>query len=147
MSALREIVRDDALAIAKSCGHPTVEPRHVLWGVIRALQGDAPADIPFEGVLRLLEPHGTSDGPPAVPPEMEATIGTVTDTATALGLAHRLATDLGVIRVGEAAAPAATPGPAAATTAETSMASATPPSRTPRPRSWRSSMRWSDWPA
>ena len=42
----------------------------MLWGVIRALQGDAPADIPFEGVLRLLEPHGTSDGPPAVPPEM-----------------------------------------------------------------------------
>ena len=109
MSALREIVRDDALAIAKSCGHPTVEPRHVLWGVIRALQGDAPADIPFEGVLRLLEPHGTSDGPPAVPPEIEAMIETVTDTATALVLAHRLPADLGALPAGATTATATAP--------------------------------------
>ena len=124
MSALREIVRDDALAIAKSCGHPTVEPRHVLWGVIRALQGDAPADIPFEGVLRLLEPHGTSDGPPAVPPEMEATIDTVADTATALTLAHRLAADLGVIPGGDSIAPVATPDPTVTTTTATASAPA-----------------------
>ena len=127
MSALREIVRDDALAIAKSCGHPTVEPRHVLWGVIRALQGDAPADIPFEGVLRLLEPHGTSDGPPAVPPEIEAMIETVTDTATALVLAHRLAADLGVIPGGDSIAPAAAPDPTVTTTTATATASAPAP--------------------
>jgi Cdc6-like AAA superfamily ATPase len=112
MSFLREIVRDDAIAIAKSCAHGTVEPRHVLWGLLRALDGDAPADIPFEGVLRLLDPHGTSDGPPAVPPEIETLLDGVSDTAAAVALAERLAGELGVTPAG-VAGPATAGGPPA----------------------------------
>src|SRR5262252_4905416 len=96
MSFIREIVRDDALAIAKSCGHGTVETRHVLWGLIRALGDEAPADIPFDGVLRLLEPHGTNDGPPTVPPEIDTMLTGIGDSTAAIDLAHQLAGDLGV---------------------------------------------------
>ena len=113
MSFIREIVRDDALAIAKSCGHGSVEPRHVLWGLLRALDDEAPADIPFEGVLRVLDPHGTNDGPPTVPPEMETMLAGIGDSGAAVELAHRLARDLGVIPGGTGTAGAATtPGTA-----------------------------------
>ena len=107
MSFVREIVRDDAVAIAKSCGHGAVEPRHVLWGVLRALQGDAPADIPFDAVVRLLDPHGTSVDAPTVSPEVETVLAEITDVAAAVALAHRLAGELGVVPAADTASPTA----------------------------------------
>src|SRR5262245_30728969 len=96
-----------------------VETRHVLWGLIRALGDEAPADIPFEGVLRTLEPHGTNDGPPAGSPDIETMLAGVADSGAAIDLAHRLAGELGVTPSvgGEATAPDTAGDPARGGTA------------------------------
>lgn len=94
MTFIREIVRDDAVAIAKSHGHSAVEKRHVLWGLLRALRDDAPAEIGFEPVARLLEPSGTSYGPPAIAPDIEALLTSCDDRAAAIALARQLAAEL-----------------------------------------------------
>jgi hypothetical protein len=41
---IRDRVRDEAIAIAKA-SHPEVQLRHVLWGLLRALDDDAPTEV------------------------------------------------------------------------------------------------------
>ncbi len=104
VSVLQDRTRDEAIAAAKMASHPTVERRHVLYGVLRALRDAAPTDVPLEAVRRLLEPHGTSDGIPTIADDAEADLKTIDGTDTAIALARRLATELGVLTTATATA-------------------------------------------
>ena len=91
---IRDRVRDEALAIAKSCSHPEVDLRHVLWALIRVLGPAAPPEVPVATAKALLEPTGTSYQTPPVSAAAEAELATITDEASAkaavLDLAKRL---------------------------------------------------------
>gem|GEM_PF-622905 len=78
---IRDRVRDEAIAIAKACSHPVVEPRHVLWGLVHALGTDCPPEVPLATVKALLEPHGSSYATPTVTPEAEAALAEITDAS------------------------------------------------------------------
>ncbi len=96
MTALQDNVRDESIAVAKAYSHPTVERRHVLWGVLSALNDLAPSDITFAAVRKLLEPAGSSYAVPIVSPEAEEALATITEAASAVALARQLATELGL---------------------------------------------------
>ena len=95
MSALGDRTRDEAIAAAKSQSHPTVERRHVLCGVLRALRDAAPADIPLADARRLLEPPGRSDTVPTVAEDAEAALKTIDGPDSAITLARLLWVELG----------------------------------------------------
>jgi hypothetical protein len=80
---IRDRIRDEAVAIAKAYSHPTVEPRHVLWGIVAALGPAAPAEVSAATVKALLEPHGTSYQTPVVSPAAEAALATIVDDESA----------------------------------------------------------------
>lgn len=58
--ALNDQLFDEAAAIAKSFSHPEVEPRHVLWAIVRVLGADVLPDVSIADLRPILEPHGTS---------------------------------------------------------------------------------------
>ena len=122
MSALGDRTRDEAIAAAKSQSHPTVERRHVLYGVLRALRDAAPADIPLADARRLLEPPGRSDTVPTVAEDAEAALKTIDGPDSAIALARLLWVELGtaagadaVPKVGAVAATTPAGGEALAT--------------------------------
>ena len=78
---IRDRVRDEAIAVAKACSHPVVEPRHVLWGLVQALGTECPTEVPPATVKALLEPHGSSYATPTVSPEAEAALAEITDAS------------------------------------------------------------------
>ena len=80
---IRDRIRDEAIAIAKAYSHPTVEPRHVLWGIVAALGPAAPTEVSAGTVKALLEPHGSSYQTPVVSPAAEAALATIVDDASA----------------------------------------------------------------
>jgi len=119
MSVLKEHVRDEAIAIAKSYAHPAVERRHVLYGILRALRGAAPADVPLDRVRALLLPYGSSYGMPTVSDDAGAILESITDGPSAEALARQLFGELG------------TPGAVAATTPAGGETVTTAPAATP----------------
>ena len=92
---IRDRVRDEAIAIAKAYSHPTVEIRHVLWGLVRVLGSAAPTEVPAGTVKGYLEPTGSSFQTPVVSPAAEAALAAIDSEASAkaavLDLAKRLA--------------------------------------------------------
>ena len=56
---IRDRVRDEAIAIAKAYSHPTVELRHVLWGLVYVLGPAAPPEVPLATAKSYLDPAGT----------------------------------------------------------------------------------------
>ena len=91
---IRDRVRDEAIAVAKAYSHPQVELRHVLWGLVRVLDDDAPAEVPIATCKAFLEPAGQAWATPTVSAEAEAELATIDDEADAkaavLDLAKRL---------------------------------------------------------
>ena len=88
---IRDKVLDEARAVAIGWHHPAVEPRHVLWGLVRALGSDAPASAPLSRVKLLMAPPGTATGRPDVAPAAQAILDGITDQATAKAAAQDLA--------------------------------------------------------
>ena len=62
--ALRERIADEAIAAAKAHSHAEVEPRHVLWAIVRALGDEAPSDLTLDGVRPYLVPDGVAVATP-----------------------------------------------------------------------------------
>lgn len=108
---IRDLVRDEAIAIAKAYSHPVVEPRHVLWGIVHVLGPAAPAEVPLATVKQLLEPAGRAYATPLVSEAAETALAPITSEATAKTVAIDLAKRLGP--GGEGMAP---PGGAAGAT-------------------------------
>ena len=92
---IRDLARDEAIAIAKACSHPTVELRHVLWGLVHVLGPAAPAEVPLATVKAFLQPEGSSYVTPVVTPEAEAALAAIETEddakAAVLDIAKRLA--------------------------------------------------------
>ena len=96
LMAIRDQVRDEAIAAAKAYAHAEVELRHVLWGLVVVL---VPMRLPPSRrprARRLLEPRGSATAAPTVSAEADKELAAVAtkDTAIALcsELGHRLIT-------------------------------------------------------
>lgn len=124
MIALGENARDEAVAVAKTLAHPTVEKPHLLWGLLRALRADAPADLSLETVRAALGPAGSSYSVPTLSGEIATALETITSRDTAIALARSLATDLGI---GGPTPAAGTPAVAVVDATGAVAISATPP--------------------
>jgi stage V sporulation protein K len=101
---LRDRVLDEARAIASGNQHPEIEPRHVLWGLVRALGGDAPREVPLARVKLLMAPPGTFKGSPAVSVEAQKIVDGIESVAAAQAATIDLAARL-LANVPEFAAP------------------------------------------
>lgn len=88
---IRDKVLDEARAIAIGWHHEHVEPRHVLYGLVRALGSDAPPSAPLARVKLLMPPTGSGTGRPETSPEAQAILDGITDLATAKTAAADLA--------------------------------------------------------
>ncbi len=113
---IRDRVRDEAIAIAKAYSHPQVELRHVLWGLVRVLDDDAPAEVPIATCKAFLEPAGEAWATPTVTPEAEAELATIDDVADAKAAVLDLAKRLGPGGADAAGGAGASAGPAAPAT-------------------------------
>jgi len=91
---IRDLVRDEAIAVAKAWSHPTVELRHVLWGLVHVLGPAAPTEVSLATVKSFLEPAGTSYATPVVSEAAETALAAIDSEASAkaavLDLARRL---------------------------------------------------------
>ncbi len=118
--ALPERITDEAIAAAKAHSHAEVEPRHVLWAIVRALGDKAPPELTLDIVRPYLTPDGTAVRPPVVSAAAQAAIDACTSVQTAIEQARTiLATIAG-------AGPGPDPGAATArATAEQAAASST----------------------
>jgi len=110
---IRDKVLDEARAVAIGWHHPQVEPRHLLYGLVRALGSDSPSSAPLARVKLLMAPAGSATGKPTTSPEADAILASITDVPTAKTAADELATKLlaGVpeLAVGAAGTTAVTP--------------------------------------
>lgn len=88
---IRDKVLDEARAIAIGWHHERVEPRHVLYGLVRALGSDAPPSAPLARVKLLMPPTGSATGRPETAPEAQAILDGISDVATAKAAAADLA--------------------------------------------------------
>lgn len=88
--AIRDQVRDEAIAAAKAYSHEEVELRHVLWGLVVALGPDAPADVPKTTARRLLEPRGSATAAPTVSAAADKELSAVATKDTAVALCSEL---------------------------------------------------------
>ncbi|MEI7743689.1 MAG: AAA family ATPase [Chloroflexota bacterium] len=81
--ALPDEIGDEALAVAKKWSHPEVEPRHVLWAIVRELGDDAPDGLTLDAVRAWLEPAGDAARTPTVSAAASAAIDACTDEEAA----------------------------------------------------------------
>lgn len=89
--SLRDTVRTQARAVAIGNKHAVVEPRHILFALVRALGNAAPAGVTQGRVKVLLDPEGEATESPTISPEAEALLERITDQQSALALATELA--------------------------------------------------------
>ena len=126
MIALAENARDEAVAMAKTLAHPAVEKPHLLWGLLRALRADAPAEPSLDAVRAALGAAGSSYTVPTISDGVAAALETITSRDAAVALARSLATELGV------GGPAAgTPAVAVIDAGGATVVAATPPDVAP----------------
>jgi stage V sporulation protein K len=106
---IRDRVLDEARAIAIGWHHEQVEPRHVLYALVRVLGSEAPPAAPLARVKLLMAPAGAATGKPITSPEAETLLAGITDAATARRVADDLSSRLlaGFLALG--GDPAATP--------------------------------------
>ncbi len=118
---IRDKVIDEARAVAIGWRHAQVEPRHVLYGLVRALGSDAPLSAPLARVKLLMAPAGSTTGKPATSPEAEAILAGIADAATARAAADDL---VGKLLAGVPGVPGALADAAGAPAAGASAATA-----------------------
>lgn len=63
---LRSQIQDAAISAAKQYGHPAVEPRHVLFALVKRFREHAELGTYMNQARQALEPHGGAHGAPAV---------------------------------------------------------------------------------
>jgi stage V sporulation protein K len=112
--ALPDKVADEALACAKAHSHAEVEPRHVLWAIVRSLGTDAPADVSVELIRPYLQPDGTAIATPAISAAARTAIDACTSNEAAIEQARAILAGL------------VSAGPAATTARASSEATRTP---------------------
>ncbi len=117
--ALAEHITDEAVAAAKAHSHAEVEPRHVLWAIVRMLREGSPPDLTLGVVRPYLAPDGTSVATPVVSATAQAAIDACTSNEAAIAQARAILATL------VAAGPGADHG--APTARTTSDATAAPP--------------------
>jgi AAA+ superfamily predicted ATPase len=88
---IRDKVLDEARAIAMGWHHEQVEPRHLLYGLVRVLGSDAPPAAPLARVKLLMAPAGSATARPEPTPEAQAILDGITDQASAKSAAADLA--------------------------------------------------------
>jgi len=91
---IRDRVRDEATAIAKAYSHPSVELRHVLWGLVYVLGPAAPTEVSLATARSYLDPAGESYATPVVTEAAELVLATIIDEASAKAAVVDLATRL-----------------------------------------------------
>jgi stage V sporulation protein K len=91
---IRDRVLDEARAIAIGWHHAQVEPRHLLYGLVRVLGSEAPPSAPLARVKLLMAPSGTATAKPTTSPEAEAILAGIVDIPTARTAADDLVTSL-----------------------------------------------------
>ena len=91
---IRDKVIDEARAVAIGWHHEQVEPRHVLYGLVRALGSEAPVSAPLPRVKLLMAPPGSATGKPAMSPAAEAILAGIVDAPTARAAADDLVVKL-----------------------------------------------------
>ncbi|MFL5713724.1 MAG: AAA family ATPase [Chloroflexota bacterium] len=91
---IRDRVRDEAMAIAKAYSHPSVEVRHVFWGLMYVLGPAAPTEVSLATARSYLDPAGDAFATPMVTEGAETVLATITDEESAKAAAIDLATRL-----------------------------------------------------
>ena len=120
MTTLADRALDEARAIAMGNHHEHVEPRHVLWGLMKALGNDAPPNIPAARVKLLMSPEGTFKDRPDVSPEAQAILDKIDGIPAGQAVAVELAKQL-LANVPEFADPAVVAGTGATTATATTQ--------------------------
>ena len=88
--ALRERIADEAVAAAKAHSHPEVEPRHVLWAIVRVLGDQAPADLTRDAARPYLAPDGDSVATPVPSAAARAVIDACVSPEAAIEQARQI---------------------------------------------------------
>src|SRR6185369_6606717 len=65
------------MAIAKAYSHPSVELRHVLWGILYVLGPAAPTEVSLATAKSYLDPAGEAYATPTVTDGAEAVLATI----------------------------------------------------------------------
>ncbi|HEX6869041.1 MAG TPA: hypothetical protein VF119_09565, partial [Candidatus Limnocylindrales bacterium] len=91
---IRDRVRDEAMAIAKAYSHPSVDLRHVLWGLVYVLGPAAPTEVSLATAKSYLDPAGDSYTTPVVTEAAELVLATIADEASAKAAVVDLGTRL-----------------------------------------------------
>ncbi|HWO89833.1 MAG TPA: AAA family ATPase [Gemmatimonadales bacterium] len=81
---LRNELLEAAVSAAKSRGHGSVEPRHVLFAIARRFRANPEAGALFNRAREALEPTGSAHGVPVTTAEATALLESITDERTAL---------------------------------------------------------------
>jgi Cdc6-like AAA superfamily ATPase len=89
--SLRDTVRTQARAVAVGWHHAQVEPRHILFALVRTLANGVPPEVTQQRVKVLLEPEGDAKEPPTISAEAEELLGRIEDPASAVALTVELA--------------------------------------------------------
>jgi Holliday junction resolvasome RuvABC ATP-dependent DNA helicase subunit len=116
--ALRERITDEAVAAAKAHSHAEVEPRHVLWAIVRTLGDQAPADLTLDAVRPYLAPDGVAFATPAPNAAAQAAIDACVSPEAATEQARA------ILALLSSAGPG--PGPGAATSRASADTGVTP---------------------
>src|SRR4051812_50164947 len=105
------------MAIAKAYSHPSVELRHVFWGLMYVLGPAAPTEVSLATARSYLDPAGDAYATATVTDAAEAVPATVTDEEAAKAAGIDLATRLAPGRPEGAPGRASGPAGEGATTA------------------------------
>ncbi len=81
---LRDDIADEALATAKRWSHPEVEPRHVLWAIMKVLGPSAVSGATPDVVRGYLAPEGEAAVTPVFTPAAQAAVDACASQATAV---------------------------------------------------------------
>ena len=127
---LRAQLQDAAVSAAKSYGHANVEPRHVLYAIVKRFRERAELKEHADGVRQALEPRGNAHKAPAVGDEAASLLSSITTEVEAIAAVVSARRGGPVASGGEASAsrPAEvrTEGVAATATASTPPATTAP---------------------
>lgn len=116
---LRAQLQDAAVSAAKSYGHASVEPRHVLFAIVKRFRERAELKEHAEAARQALEPRGNAHSVPTLSDEAQALLATITSEPEAVAAVVSARSGGPVSAGGEASAkrPAADRTEAAAATA------------------------------
>ncbi|HKP49586.1 MAG TPA: AAA family ATPase [Gemmatimonadales bacterium] len=99
---LRTQIEDSATSAAKQYGHATVEPRHVLFAIVKRFRDHAELGKFLDRARQNLEPHGGSASAPKLNDEASALLATFNTDAEAISAALKAFKE-GIPPAGEAA--------------------------------------------